>query len=322
MPKLVKVALDIPINGLFDYSCDYIGVKIGSRVSIPFGKSLRLGVIIDIKEFKDKPTAYKLKKINKLIDEIPILSKEVLKTCEWAASYYHHPIGQVVFSALSPLHRKEKKIPKKKFEIEHKKIQHDLILNIEQNKIYENLIKHSETFSVNVIRGVTGSGKTELYAKLAQNNLEKDTQVLVMVPEINLIPQTMERFRRYLDIEPIQYHSNLTATQKYKVWEASSRESKTIVIGTRSSVFLPFKKLNLIIIDEEHDSSYKQTEMFKYNARDIGILRGRNFKCPVILGSATPSFETIYNVKIKKYNEYRLEKRYYKSKLPLISIID
>ena len=100
------------------------------------------------------------------------------------------------------------------------------------------------------------------------------------------------------------------------------KRRKIIVIGTRSSVFLPFKKLSLIIIDEEHDCSYKQTEMFKYNARDIGILRGRNFKCLVVLGSATPSFETIHNININKYIEYRLEKRYYKSKLPFITVID
>ena len=322
MLKLVKVVLDVPINEPFDYTCDTIKAKVGSRVSVSFGRSSRLGVIIDIKGLEDGPKTYKLKKISQLIDETPILSKEILKTCKWAASYYHHPIGQVVFSALSPLHRKDKKCPKKILEIVHKNIEKDLKLNDEQNKIYTDLIKYKEAFRINVIRGVTGSGKTELYVKLAQDSLKDNSQILVMVPEINLIPQTIERFRRYLDIEPIQYHSNLTATQKYKVWEACSRERNIIIIGTRSSVFLPFKKLSLIIIDEEHDGSYKQTEKFKYNARDIGILRGLNFKCPVILGSATPSFETIHNININKYSEYRLEKRFHKAKLPLITIID
>ena len=322
MPKLVKVVLDIPINEPFDYTCDDIGVKIGLRVLVSFGRSSRLGVIIEIEDLKDGQKSYKLKKIDLLIDKIPILTKEMLKTCKWASSYYHHPIGQVVFSALSPIHRKDKKGPKKILEIVHKNIERKLELNNEQNRIYTDLIKYRETFRINVIRGVTGSGKTELYVKLAQKNLEKNSQILVMVPEINLIPQTIERFRRYLNIEPVQYHSNLTATQKYKVWESSSRERKIIVIGTRSSVFLPFRKLSLVIIDEEHDSSYKQTEMFKYNARDIGILRGRNFNCPVVLGSATPSFETIHNINTNKYNEYRLEKRYHRSKLPLITVID
>ena len=322
MLKLVKVVLDIPINESFDYTCSNIMAKEGSRVSVSFGRSLRLGVIIEIKDFEDESKTYELKKISKLIDEVPILSKEMLKTCKWASSYYRHPIGQVVFSALSPLHRKDKKGPKKILEIVYKNIEKGLKLNYEQDRIYTDLVKYKESFRINVIRGVTGSGKTELYAKLAQNNLEDNSQILVMVPEINLIPQTIERFRRYLDIEPVEYHSNLTAAQKYKVWEACSRERKIIVIGTRSSVFLPFIKLSLMIIDEEHDSSYKQTEMFKYNARDIGILRGRNFNCPVVLGSATPSFETIHNVTINKYFEYRLEKRYHKSKLPLVTIID
>ena len=102
MPKLVKVALDVPINEPFDYTCDNDNAKIGSRVMVSFGRSSRLGVIIEIKDFEGIPKAYKLKKIDRLIDETPILSKEILKTCKWAASYYHHPIGQVVFSATQP----------------------------------------------------------------------------------------------------------------------------------------------------------------------------------------------------------------------------
>ena len=195
-------------------------------------------------------------------------------------------------------------------------------MNAEQKKIYDSFSEDKKKFKVNVIRGVTGSGKTELYVKLAKKSIEESSQVLVMVPEINLIPQTLERFKKYSKIIPLEYHSNLTPTQKYKVWKACCTEEKIIVIGTRSSIFLPFKKLGLIVVDEEHDSSYKQTEMFKYNARDIAILRCRNFKCPVILGSATPSFETLRNIKINKYQEHRLEKRYYKSKLPMITVID
>ena len=143
-----------------------------------------------------------------------------------------------------------------------------------------------------------------------------------MVPEINLIPQTIERFSKYIGFEPKQYHSNLTAVQKYQVWKECSTNNKLIVIGTRSSIFLPFHNLSLIVVDEEHDSSYKQNESFRYNARDIGILRAKHFKCPVILGSATPSFETINNIISNKYKEYRIMKRFHNAKLPIITIID
>ena len=322
MPELVKVVFDIPVNDSFDYISDNEKVKIGSRVRVSFGHATRIGVIIDVITVENKQQKYKLKKIDEIIDKVPILSKEMFKTCKWAASYYHYPLGQVIFSAMTPLHRKQRKEPTSSIGIQCNESDKELTLNSDQKRIYSSLIKDKDNFKVNVIRGVTGSGKTELYVKLAQKCIEEDLQVLVMVPEINLIPQTIERFQKYLKVIPLQYHSNLTPIQKYKVWKACSIERQFIVIGTRSSIFLPFKKLGLIVIDEEHDSSYKQTEMFKYNARDIGILRGQNFKCPVILGSATPSFETTYNIKIKKYCEYRLEKRYYKSKNPMITIID
>ena len=152
---------------------------------------------------------------------------------------------------MTPLHRKQRKEPTSELEIQHSESCEELILNTEQKKIYDSLIKDKKKFKVNVIRGVTGSGKTELYVKLAEKSIEKNFQILVMVPEINLIPQTLERFKKYLKTIPLQYHSNLTPIQKYKVWKACCTEEKIIVIGTRSSIFLPFKKLGLIVIDEE-----------------------------------------------------------------------
>ena len=322
MPDLVKVVFDIPVDDSFDYISDNKKAKIGSRVRVSFGNSTRIGVIVDIITAQTKPKRYEVKKIDELIDEVPILSQEMFKTCKWASSYYHHPLGQVIFSAMTPLHRKQRKEPTNNIEIQHNECVEVLTLNAQQKKVYDSLIKDKKNFKVNLIRGVTGSGKTELYIKLVKKKIEENFQTLIMVPEINLIPQTIERFKKYINIQPLQYHSNLTPIQKYKVWKACSIREQIIIIGTRSSIFLPFKKLGLIVIDEEHDSSYKQTEMFKYNARDIGILRGHNFKCPVVLSSATPSFETVRNININKYQEYRLEKRYYESKPPMITIVD
>ena len=322
MQKLAKVALDVPVNKAFDYSINNKMAKLGSRVSVPFGKTKRIGVIIDLLPYSEQSQAYKIKSIDRLIDCEPIISSEMLKTCKWAASYYHHPIGQVIFTAITPHYRKENSEPKQKIKTLSEINPEKILLNDEQNEISKCLIKNNHKFQVNVIRGVTGSGKTELYINISKQILKEDKQVLIMVPEINLIPQTLDRFRKYLGFEPMQYHSNLTPIQKYRVWKECSSHNKLIIVGTRSSIFLPFNNLSLIVVDEEHDSSYKQNESFRYNARDIGILRAKNFKCPVVLGSATPSFETIHNISSNKYKEYRLTKRFHKSKSPLITIID
>ena len=129
MPDLVKVVFDIPINDSFDYICDNKKVKIGSRVRVSFGNTIRIGVVISVISTNSKPKTYKIKKIDELIDEVPILTKEILKTCKWASSYYHHPIGQVIFSAITPLHRKQRKESTGKIEIQHNKSFEELILN-------------------------------------------------------------------------------------------------------------------------------------------------------------------------------------------------
>jgi len=322
MQKLISVALDVPLNILFDYYCDDDKAVVGSRVKVPFGASTRIGLIVEINDIGGKKNNYKIKNIYKLIDEIPILSNELLKTSKWAATYYQYPIGQVLFNSMSPIHRKGKNEPKKILKVEPKTEPVALKLNDEQSKVYNNIHKDIDKYQVHYLRGVTGSGKTEVYTSLAANILKDDGQVLIMVPEINLTPQTVDRFKKYLTINPQEYHSNLTPSQKFKVWKACRDSKKLIIIGTRSSIFLPFKNLKLIVVDEEHDQSYKQNEMFRYNARDISIVRAKNFNCPIVLGSATPSFESIHNINIKKYKQHKLVNRYFNSKLPLITIVD
>ncbi len=322
MQKLISVALDLPISKLFDYYSNNSNARVGSRVKVPFGASTRIGLIVEINKLETKKDTYKVKSIHELLDEIPILSSELLKTSKWAAAYYHYPIGQVLFNSMSPIHRKGKAEPKKRVKDSPVAKPIALKLNDEQMKVSNSIYKDKDKYQVNYLRGVTGSGKTEVYTNLAAKILDNDGQILIMVPEINLTPQTVARFQKYLTINPQEYHSNLTPSQKFKVWKACRENKKLIVIGTRSSIFLPFENLKLIVVDEEHDQSYKQNEKFRYNARDISIVRAKNFNCPVILGSATPSFESIHNINIKKYKQYRLLNRYFKSKLPLITIVD
>ena len=322
MHKFISVALDVPIYKLFDYKCAFDNAKVGARVKVPFGRSTRVGIIVKIFLNIDNSNSYKIKEIYDLLDDIPVLTPELLKTSKWTAKYYHYPLGQVLFNAITPIQRKNQAAPKKKYELERILKPESLMLNDEQLKVVKSIDKNINKYKVHFIHGVTGSGKTEIYSYLASSLLGGDAQVLILVPEINLTPQTVSRFQKYLTIKPLEYHSHLTSSQKYKVSQACRNESQLIVIGTRSSVFLPFKNLKLIVVDEEHDQSYKQNEKFKYNARDISIVRAKNFNCPVILGSATPSFESLHNINIKKYKQYKLLNRFHKSKMPLITIVD
>ena len=148
MPNLVKVVFDIPINDSFDYISDDKKAKIGSRVRVSFGNTTRIGIIFDIIAADSKPKTYKIKKVDELIDEVPILNKEMFKTCKWASSYYHHPIGQVIFSAMTPLHRKHRKEPTSELEIQHNESFVELILNAEQKKIYDSLIEDKKKFKL------------------------------------------------------------------------------------------------------------------------------------------------------------------------------
>ena len=147
-----------------------------------------------------------------------------------------------------------------------------------------------------------------MYINLAKEVTSKNKQVLIIVPEINLTPQTITRFEMYIDKRIQSYHSGHTTKDKVTTW-INARDGKLdIVIGTRSSIFLPFKSLGLIIIDEEHDASLKQQEKFKYHARDLSIMRGKNLNIPIVIGSATPSFESLHNVSLEKFKKYNLTK--------------
>tara|TARA_Y100000768_G_scaffold229354_1_gene173184 strand:+ start:286 stop:2484 length:2199 start_codon:yes stop_codon:yes gene_type:complete len=195
-------------------------------------------------------------------------------------------------------------------------------LSDKQNEIYKNL-KSKDNFSVNLIHGVTGSGKTEIYIKLTQDIIDKNKSALILVPEIVLTPQTAKRFKKYFGDKVGVWNSSLSLSEKKWTWDNINNQNIKVIIGTRSSIFLPIKNLSLIITDEEHDYSYKQSEkMPTYNARDIAIIRSKILNTKVVLGSATPSLESYYNSITKKYNLFDLQERYGKSVYPTIDLIN
>ena len=177
-------------------------------------------------------------------------------------------------------------------------------------------------FSATLLEGVTGSGKTEVYLQLIEKSLARGEQALVLVPEIGLTPQTISRFRRRFRCPVLALHSGLADGERYNAWRRAQRGEAGIVIGTRSALFTPMLRLGIIIVDEEHDSSFKQQEGFRYSARDLAVLRAQRENIPVLLGSATPSLETLYNAMQNHYQHWRLTQRAGNAKAPTVEIID
>tara|TARA_B100000524_G_scaffold347697_1_gene250230 strand:- start:2093 stop:4261 length:2169 start_codon:yes stop_codon:yes gene_type:complete len=207
--------------------------------------------------------------------------------------------------------------------IEDKRINTKKIrLSEEQNDAYKLISKKISFFQAFLIEGVTGSGKTELYIKIAKDIVNKKGQVLIVVPEINLTPQTINRFKSYLNCSISSYHSGLSDKVKNNTWIRAKNGQVDIIIGTRSSIYLPFSNLKLIIVDEEHDVSLKQSDVLRYHARDVAIIRAKNLNIPILMGSATPSFESLYNCKKTKYDHIILKSRFFNTKLPSVTVID
>ena len=183
-----------------------------------------------------------------------------------------------------------------------------LTLNKQQALAFSQLL-FQEGFNVWLLEGVTGSGKTEIYLQYIEEVLKKGKQVLVLVPEIGLTPQTVRRFQARFNVEIDVLHSNLNDTQRLNVWERARTGQSAIVIGTRSALFTQFSNLGLIILDEEHDGSFKQQDGWRYHARDLGIVLAQKLNIPILLGSATPSLESVNNVQNGKYRHLVLSKR-------------
>jgi len=177
-------------------------------------------------------------------------------------------------------------------------------------------------FATVLLEGVTGSGKTAVYFEAVAEALRKGGRVLVLVPEIALTAQWLERFEERFGVAPATWHSDLSRTERRRVWRAVSEDRVSVVVGARSALFLPFQNLSLIVVDEEHDSSFKQEDGVAYNARDMSIVRGQLQSCPVVLVSATPSLETVVNTRAGRYQHLRLDERHGGAALPQVEMID
>ena len=306
-------------NYPFTYESDH-KLEVGDFVEVPFGKSKSIGVVWN--EFEKKNNKdFKIRKIIKKLD-IPSLKKNLIKFLNWFSDYNIVPKGMALKLVL--LSGKPVKIFEEKFyyNFDLKIKENSIKLSLEQKKVLNQIILSNKKFDVHVLQGTTGSGKTFVYFEALKKILEKGHQGLIMIPEIGLTNQFENKFVDFFGFKPAIWHSGISKKNKEIIWSGIISEKIKIVIGARSSLFLPFKKLGLIIVDEEHDQSYKQDEGIIYNARDMAIARASFENIPVNLITAVPSIETYENIKKKKYKVSKLEKRYQNASFPKYEIIN
>ena len=317
--QITEVAIPVPLHNTFDYLCKE-KVGIGSRVKVPFGNKKVTGIVLS---HKDKSSFTKLKEIEEIIDHEALLSEEILKFLSWSANYYHHPIGEVLSNAIPKNLRNGKPaVIKKPIEVDDKVSSSELEHTSEQNLAITEVLKGSTKFNGFLLHGVTGSGKTEVYLSITEQLLKKGKQVLVLVPEIGLTPQMISRFEQRIDGRVVAVHSQLNETQKQDAYLLAKDGDAKVILGTRSAIFTPIPNLGLVIVDEEHDCSFKQQSSFRYSARDLSFMRAKFANVPLILGTATPSLETLKNVLEKKLIRLTLTSRPGVAIMPIVDLID
>ena len=410
---VVRVALPTPLRRLFDYRADPSGIAEalvpGMRVRVPFGRQRLIGVAVERVAGSELPDE-RLKSVLETLDPRPIFDPAALALLAWAADYYHHPIGEVLASALpkalrlgAPLDATEerwlltpagheawgrgepRRAPRQRqllavlaqdnaagcldpqpplppglaaAELDEKlgswrEAARALIArgwlaaiattpaaaaapardcagvspgpepNEEQRLAIQRICESLGAFGGFVLHGVTGSGKTEVYLRVVERALLLGRGALVLVPEIGLTPQLVERFRRRFAVPMAVLHSALTDHERLLAWREAFSGRARIVLGTRSAVFAPAQDLGVIIVDEEHDTSFKQHEGgFRYSARDLAVVRAQRAGVPVVLGSATPALETLHNVTTGRYTRLLLTRRAAEALPPRLSLID
>ncbi|MGZ5575865.1 MAG: primosomal protein N', partial [Methylobacter sp.] len=394
---IFRVAIAVPVYRLFDYlapeQLEPTHIKPGIRLEVPFGKAKKIAFLIECVQHSDIDIG-KLKRVERILDEKPLLSIKDLALLHWAGRYYHHPLGEV-FSAAFPVALRQgksaviqaekryaltelgktadseqlKRSPKQKSVLEKFQAHQNSLSEAELSawnenwrasvkqlverqllqlaapelgiKSNESIIKNNALqcnpqqqaaitavcdslgqFSVFLLEGVTGSGKTEVYMQIIRTVLERGQQVLVLLPEITLTPQLEERFRQRFSVSIAISHSKLTDRQRACAWLKMQQGECSILLGTRSALFTPLKNPGLIILDEEHDASFKQQEGFRFSARDVAVVRGKLLNVPVLLGSATPALESLQNVENKRYHLLHLPERAGNATAPVLQLLD
>jgi len=341
LPIVVQVVVDKPLAQGFDYLWDSerLGAapEIGQLVSLPFGRSSLVGVIIKVGAHSDLPID-KLKSIGSLAP-LPALDPAALRLINFASQYYIHALGETIIPTIPQMWKKPEnwaKIPKKLLAAEEKKKKNsqqkqaegfiqEIDLNEEQKQALDKLRScPTKEFKAILLQGQTGSGKTAVFLNWLSKTLDDvNAQVLLLVPEINLTPQLERRVRAYFpEKKMVVLHSGVTEKERGIAWYEAMTGRAQIILGTRLAALTPLPNLRAIVVDEEHDPSYKQQDGIRYSARDLAIWRAHDVKVPILLSSATPSLESWLAAKAGRYEHIRIDQRAQGAGLPRVHLIN
>ena len=312
-----QVLLPKVFNFSFTYNTNKEKLTPGDIVEVPFGKNKEIGVVWPGENFASQDI--KIKNINKKISKIS-LNKNFINFIKWFAMYNVTPLGLVLKMVIGG----NKNLFIKNYENFDQRvtIAKKYNLNNEQNKALKFLNLKNNKFDVSVLQGTTGSGKTLVYFERIKKIISEKKQALVLLPEIFLTNEFRSRFYDFFGFEPAIWHSRITPKNKRIIWKGIINNNIKLVVGARSSLLLPFKKLGVIIVDEEHDTSYKQDEGVIYHARDMAIARASFEKIPIHLVSSIPSLETFNNIQNKKFRHFKINNRYADYPLPKTKIVN
>ena len=330
---ILEVAVPAPLMGLFDYlppADDGPTPQPGTRVRVPFGKTRKIGLVVRLKEASDLPPGM-LKRAEASLDAEPLLPPDIQRLLAWASAYYQHPPGEVFATAIPQALRTGRDTGKRRRASRtaepagadgaiHRPDEAPELTPGQAAAVAA--VDSAKAFRCFLLDGVTGSGKTEVYLRCMESRLEAGQQCLVLVPEIGLTPQLLDRFRRRFPLPIAVLHSGLAEGARLAAWNAARDGTARIIIGTRSAVFTPLKSPGLIVVDEEHDGSYKQQDGFRYSARDLAVWRARELGVPVVLGSATPALESVENARSGRYEPIVLAERAGPARQPSVHLID
>ncbi|MDP3842316.1 MAG: primosomal protein N' [Oxalobacteraceae bacterium] len=334
---IIRVALDTPLDFCFDYRwCaehpDAVPPLVGQLALVPFGRREVVGLIVAVNVDTEVP-ADKLKNVLAIRSQLPALSGQWIALCAFAADYYQRPLGEVAIPGLPRNLRALKTVALDRALKKLAKIEavHDAtpaampVLNLAQQEAAD-AIAGARGFAPHLLYGVTGSGKTEVYLQAAAQILARidDAQILILVPEINLTPQLEGSIRaRFPGIAVATLHSSLAEGERMTHWLAAHLGQARIVLGTRLAILASLPRLQLIVIDEEHDPSYKQQEGLRYSARDLAVWRAHQLGIAIVLGSATPSLESWQHAQTGRYRKLELRQRAVAAAvLPTVHLID
>jgi len=299
----------------FTYESEEI-ITLGSIVTAPLKNRFVRGLITE----EVKKPKYKTRAVKKVLTEDPVINADQLKLAKQISEYYFCSLGETI-NAFFPFDLGKKRRTIKEAKIVDFKLENELKLTPEQKIAYE-AINKAESKTKHLLHGVTGSGKTEVYLQLVAKALTEGKGSIILVPEISLTPQTLGRFQARFGDKVAVWHSNLKETEKFHTWEQIRSGEKMIVLGARSAIFMPVKDLAYIVIDEEHEGTYKQDKNPKYETTRVAEWIAEISGAKLVLGTATPKIESFYKSQNNEYYYYSLDKRIAQKDMPPVKVID